>query len=327
MATTTLTLKIVFGAAFFSEGSSQPNVPAVEEMLQALQQSGVSTLDTAHIYGTSEQLLGETKAASRFTIDTKHPGGFSPGSGTKEKVIAGGEESLKKLQTDKVNIFYLHAPDRGTPLEETLAGINELYEQGKFKYFGISNFRADEVENVIRVAKENQLVLPTVYQGNYNPISRKQETELFPLLRKYGLAFYAYSPLAGGFLTKTVEQLLKGGEGRWDPNTFLGKLYNDMYNKPALLSALENWGQIAKEAGISKAELAYRWMAYHSGLRSDLGDALVIGASSVDQLKQTLHGLHQGPLSDDIAGKVGKVWDEVKDESPLDNFNDWFIKQ
>jgi aflatoxin B1 aldehyde reductase len=98
MATASPSPAIVFGAASFSEGSNT----AVEEVLQALDQEGITAIDTAQIYGISEQLLGETKAASRFVIDTKHCGGFAAGQSTKEKVIAGAEESLKKLQTEKV---------------------------------------------------------------------------------------------------------------------------------------------------------------------------------------------------------------------------------
>jgi aflatoxin B1 aldehyde reductase len=209
-----------------------------------------------------------------------------------------------------------------------LSGINELYQAGKFNRFGLSNFRADEVETVIQLAKKKQFVLPTVYQGNYNPISRKQETELCTVLRKHGLAFYAYSPVAGGFLAKSKEQLLRGdAQGRWDPNTMLGTVYHALCNKPTFLDMLDEWDRIAKEAGVSKAELAYRWMAYHSGLRGDLGDAIVVGASSVDQLRQTAQGLRNGPLSDTTVGRIEKVWELVKDEAVLDNFNDWFIKQ
>jgi aflatoxin B1 aldehyde reductase len=104
-------------------------------------------------------------------------------------------------------------------------------------------------------------------------------------------------------------------------------LYHALYNKPTFLDVLDDWGRIAKEAGVPKAELAYRWMAYHSALRGDLGDAIVIGASSVAQLRQTAQGLRNGPLSDTIVGQIEKVWELVKDEAFLDNFNDWFIKQ
>ncbi|EAU29576.1 conserved hypothetical protein [Aspergillus terreus NIH2624] len=318
----------VFGAASFNEQGSHRTAAEVEEMLQVLQQQGITTIDTAQIYGSSEELLGLTHAAARFVIDTKHCGGFAPGNSTKEKVIAGAEESLRKLQMDKVNVFYLHAPDRQTPLEETLEGINALYQAGKFTSFGLSNFRADEVEAVIQLAKQKNFVLPTVYQGNYNPLSRKQETELLPVLRKHGLAFYAYSPLAGGFLAKSKEDLLGGGlSGRWDPRSMFGMVYHGLYNKPVFLDALDDWGRIADEAGVSRAELAYRWMGYHSCLSGEYGDAMVVGASSAGQLERTMQGLRRGALSEDVVERIEMVWEKVRDEAVLDNYNDWFCKQ
>ncbi|KAJ5091010.1 hypothetical protein N7532_009694 [Penicillium argentinense] len=328
MANATPSLTVIFGAAGFNEEGGQRTAIEVEEVLQALKQECITTIDTAQIYGSSEELLGQTNAAACFVIDTKHCGGFAPGNSTKEKVIAGAEKSLKKLQTAKVNIFYLHAPDRQAPLEETLEGIDDLYKAGKFKYFGLSNFRADEVESVIQLAKQKQFVLPTVYQGNYNPLCRKQETELFPILRKYNLAFYAYSPLAGGFLAKSKEELRKGNlKGRWDPKTPFGMVYHGLYNKNAFLDVLDDWARVATAARIPTAELAYRWMRYHSNLSSDLGDAMVIGASNIDQLRQTMQGLRRGPLSEDIVMMIEKVWEKIKDESFLDNYNDWFYKQ
>jgi aflatoxin B1 aldehyde reductase len=177
------------------------------------------------------------------------------------------------------------------------------------------------VEEVVSVAKANNFVLPTAYQGSYSPITRKQETKLFPTLRKNNIAFYAYSPLAGGFLTKTKDQLLEGGKGRWDPGTNIGKLYHSLYKKPALLEALSLWEQISTESGIPRAELAYRWVSYHSILDDQHGDAIIFSASSVEQLKQTIAGLEKGPLGEDVAKKIDAVWKSVENESPLDNFN------
>lgn len=98
--------------------------------------------------------------------------------------------------------------------------VQQLYQLGCFKRFGLSNFLAQDVQKAYDYAKERGYVLPTVYQGNYSPVARLQETLLFPTLRKLGIAFYAYSPLAGGFLTKTAEDI-KQGKGRFNDN-FIG---------------------------------------------------------------------------------------------------------
>jgi aryl-alcohol dehydrogenase-like predicted oxidoreductase len=143
-----------------------------------------------------------------------------------------------------------------------------------------------------------------------------------PTLRKNNISFYAYSPIAGGFLTKTPEQLLAGGEGRWDPSgTYTAKMYNALYNKPVMLKALGSFVDLSKETGISQAELAYRWVAYNSLLEPGLGDGIVIGARFGLQLDQALEALERGPLSEGLATRIESLWEDIKDDSPLDNFD------
>ena len=120
-------------------------------------------------------------------------------------------------------------------------------------------------------------VLPTVFQGNYNPLARHYDTTLFPLLRELNIAFYAYSPLAGGFLVKDAQTLeTGGGQGRWDADHWVGKVYNKLYSKPSLLEALSEWESIANEARVSKAALAYRWVMYNSKLSAEHGDGIIV---------------------------------------------------
>ena len=221
----------------------------------------------------------------------------------------------------QVDIYYLHAPDRQTPFEETLKAINELHKQGRFRRFGVSNFLPEEVEEVVRIAKAKGYVVPSVYQGNYSPIARKQDTLLFPVLRKHNIAFYAYSPLAGGFLTKTREQVESSITARWDHKTPVGKIYTTLYSKPAYFEALTKWNAISDESGIPKAELAYRWVAHNSPLKKENGDAIIIGASSPEQVRQTIQGIKRGPLPDKVVKQIDEVWDLIKDDAGLDNFN------
>ncbi len=187
-----------------------------------------------------------------------------------------------------------------------------------FKRFGLSNYSPEDVQKAYDIAKKNSYVLPTVYQGNYSPVARLQEDKLFPVLRKLGMAFYAYSPIAGGFLTKTAQQI-KDGAGRFGPEA-LGGMYRDMYMKPSYLEALEKWEAIASEEGIPRAELAYRWVTYNSPLKKEQGDAIIVGASTVEQLEQTLKGIENGPLSKKAIEGIDKIWEEIKHEAPTDNF-------
>jgi aryl-alcohol dehydrogenase-like predicted oxidoreductase len=222
-----------------------------------------------------------------------------------------------------VDTYYIHAPENRVPVKETLSAIDKLYKAGKFKRFGLSQYNAAETEEVIRVAKENGYVLPTVFQSNYSAVARRQEKEVLPLLHKHGIAFYAYSPIAGGFLAKTPEQLAQGGEGRWDPKSFFGQMYHGLYNKPSMIKALGEFGAIAKDAGISQAELAYRWLAFNSALQGDLGDGLVIGPKNKTQLLEIVETIRKGPLSEEIGVRVDALWKDVEKDSPLDNWESY----
>lgn len=216
-----------------------------------------------------------------------------------------------------------------------MEGINELYKQGFFKRLGVSNFSPSLVQKTHDICKAKGYPVPQVFQGNYSPVARRQEKELFPTLRKLSMvsaatstwatphtdsmqAFYAYSPLAGGFLTKTKQDVLDG-KGRFDTSTFIGKMYGTLYNRPALMDALASWEAIAKEEGVSRAQLAYRWVKWNSPLKAEYGDALIVGASSVEQVKQTLVGMEEGPLSDKAVKKIDELWETIKHEAPLDN--------
>ncbi|KAL5358586.1 NADP-dependent oxidoreductase domain-containing protein [Aspergillus floccosus] len=310
-------IKLIYGGFFSKNQGATPE--KVREILDYLEEEGISTIDTAEVYFESEELLGEAGAAARFTVDTKVGGGLSQLEATEENVVTSVEASLQKLKTTCVDVLYIHCPDRRVPIKTTLAGINALYKSGKFKRFGLSNFPGNEIEEVIQVAKENNYVLPSVYQGNYNAVARRTETEIMPILRKWNISFYAYSPIAGGFLTKTPAQLIAGVQGRWDPSRWAGKMYNALYNTPCMLRALEKFVSLSHDTGISQAELAYRWVAYHSLLRPELGDGIIFGARFGPQMDETLKGLRKGPLSADVAERINALWEDI-DESPLDNF-------
>ena len=98
-------------------------------------------------------------------------------------------------------------------------------------------------------------------------------------------------------------------------------MYHGMYAKPTLLEALAEWEEIAKEEGVPKAELAYRWVAHNSPLDSKYGDGIIVGASSFEQLEQTLASCNQGPLSDKAVKRIDEVWKKIEHEAPLDNYH------
>ncbi|EEA27391.1 hypothetical protein TMatcc_004322 [Talaromyces marneffei ATCC 18224] len=325
MAPTTNNVKIIFGGAAFNTNYGS-TADKVSEVLAWLEKEGIKTIDTSEVYGDSEELLGAANAAGKgFIIDTKIGGGLAGVKSSGERVVKAAAESLRKLNTDSVDVYFIHTPDKRVPLKDTLHGINQIYKEGKFKRFGLSNFAPAEVEEVCQIALENDFVLPSVYEGNYNAVGRRIETELFPILRKYKIAFYAYSPIAGGFLTKSPEDVMNE-KGRFDTKLMFGKMMNTLYNKPSMLEFLTEFGKLATQEGISQAELAYRWIVYHSHLDGEFGDGIIIGSRFGDHLTATIEGLKKGPLSEEAAKRMDELWKAVEKDSILDNWNDYLSK-
>ena len=313
--------KVVFGAAVIGNYDPYKTASDLQPLLKTLKSHNVNTLDSAQYYGASEATIGtlSSDVKDSLVIDTKWIGGWSPGFSNKQNIIDTGKKSMETLAVKQVDIFYLHANDPESDLAETCAGVNEVYKTGAFKRFGLSNFLPKTVKEVYDICEKNGYVLPSVYQVNYSAVTRKPEEELFPLLRKLNIAIYAYSPIAGGFLAKTRQQI-EAGDGRFN-DVAIGGMYKRMYNKPEYLDLLDKWAHVAEEVGCSRAELAYRWVEYHSALSAEKGDACIVGASSVEQLEKTLKGIENGPLPEKAAKQIGDMYESVKHIAPVDNYH------
>jgi aflatoxin B1 aldehyde reductase len=228
--------------------------------------------------------------------------------------------SLKELGTDCVDIFYLHAADRSVPFAETLKAVNDLHKAGKFVRFAISNYTAFEVAELVLTAQHNGWVRPTLYQGMYNAITRNVEDHLFPALRRYGLDFYAYNPLAGGLFSgkyTTLEETPE--EGRFsDAVGQMGARYRERYFNEHVFGALRVVEPVAKKHNISLIQTALRWMVHHSKLNvKDNGpDGIILGVSSLKQLEENLDALEQGPLPEELVQALDKGWETAKPGTP-----------
>jgi aflatoxin B1 aldehyde reductase len=313
-----MAIKAVFGGGGLGSPQTYPDDASVQAHFEALKREGVDTIDTAQLYPGSEERIGRVPGHEHFTIDTKLFGGFNKGTLVPETILSSARESLSKCAIRQFDILYIHAPDTSVPLEPALEAINQLHKEGLFRRFGLSNFTAEQVQEVYDICKQKGWVLPSVYQGNYNPVARKLETLLFPTLRRLGMAFYAYSPLAGGFLTKTAADI-DAGAGRFN-EAAVGGLYLKLYNRPSFREALSEWNEIAEMEGVSKAELAYRWVAYHGALKEEFGDAVIFGARTIQMVEETARGLKKGRLSETARERIEGIWKKVEKEAPVDNF-------
>jgi aflatoxin B1 aldehyde reductase len=192
--------------------------------------------------------------------------------------------------------------------------IQTLIVIGKFNRFGISNYAAWEVAEICEICERHGWVKPVAYQGVYNALHRAVEPELLPCLRKYGIGFYEFNPLAGGYLTDRYhrgQDELEAGS-RFDPNRSQGQNYRRRYWNDAYFDALDILRPVAKKHGLSEAECALRWMTNHSQLKREYGDAIIIGASSAKQLDENLTNLEKGPLPDEVVQAFDEGWAKVK---------------
>lgn len=304
---------LILGTMTFGESVFSPDV---KDFINTYLDAGYNELDTAYVYneGNCERLLGEAleEIDRPYTIATKvNPriSGKLDGAAAYKQV----NESLERLRLDSVDIVYLHFPDPTTPLDSVLEACADLHEQGKFKELGISNFPAWMVADAWNICDKNGWVKPTIYQGIYNPLTRKAETELNACLNNYGMRFYAFNPMAGGLLTgrySKFEDTPADGRFTHRPN------YQGRYWKKSFFDAVEVIKTVAEKYGITSIEATYRWLAYHSMLNGERGDAILVGASKINHLKQNMETLKAGPLPDDMLAAFEDAWIISKNDSP-----------
>ncbi|KIW72816.1 hypothetical protein PV04_00986 [Phialophora macrospora] len=303
----------IIGDKSVDKGARLDTPDEVQAFLDLFYDAGYRQIDTAQLYslgapGTCEPRLGAAGAGDKFIVDTKVIS-TTPGDHKKENVAKNIQASLSALKMNRVNIEYLHRPDRSTPFEETCEAMDEAFRQGKFKHFGLSNYTADEVKQILDICDRRGFVKPTVYQGQYNPIVRGGEKELFPLLRRNGIAFYAWSPAGGGFFAGNYKKIATGG--RFDTDTLLGGMYTGLYVQPGITAAPEKALAIASKHGIGGHAAALRWTAFHSQLDPKYDDAVIIGASTQEQLTSNLEIIKAGPLPLDVVEALDGLYKEV----------------
>jgi len=309
-----MSLNLVLGTMTFGQ---QAFLEESIEMVRYFVDQGYSELDTAYVYneGECETILGQiigTLGRTRFKIATKvNPriSGKLDGAAVRKQL----PESLKRMDIEQADILYLHFPDPGTPVESALEACDEAYRAGQFVELGLSNFPAWMVADVYHKCKAHGFVLPTVYEGVYNALTRNAERELFDALEAFQMRFYAYNPLAGGMLTGkygSLDDIPQNGRFA------LRKNYQGRYWKESFFDAIRIIRDACTLHDMPMAEAALRWLAYHSKLCEASGDAIIVGASKLSQLQQNVSAVEKGALPDDVVGAFESAWSISKAESP-----------
>lgn len=307
-------MNFVLGTMTFGESVFPPEI---KEFIQIFLDHGNIELDTAYVYneGKCEKLLGEALRdfdREKFKISTKINPRIS-GKLDREAAFTQLNGSLERLCVENVDTLYLHFPDPNTPVEDVLEACSELYNEGKFKELGLSNFPAWMVSDIWNKCDKNGWIKPSVYQGIYNPLTRKAEVELNDALDNYKMRFYAFNPMAGGLLTgKYVNYDEEPVVGRFNnrPN------YKGRYWKKSFFEAVKQLDDVTKKYNISLVDAVYRWLAFNSMLNDERGDAIIIGASKIQHLKQNLSAIDNGPLPKEVCDTFEEAWNITKADSP-----------
>jgi len=322
-------LNVVMGAMTFGAentmGARVHDLNKMQAILDAFRKHGHNEIDTARVYcnGTSEEYLGKIDWKGQgLLLETKLYPTTAMGASMITMKISHSPEDLRKfldislhaLNTTQLEMWYLHAPDRTVDYAVTMKAVNDLYNEGKFKRFGISNYASWEVAEIVTLCRANGWIQPTAYQGLYNAIHRGVEPELFPCLRKFGISFYEFNPLGGGFFTGRytgMDDKVETGS-RFDPEKAQGQNYRKRYWNKTHFDALALIKPVIEKHGLTMPEVALRWVSHHSLMKREHGDSVIIGASSLEHIEQNLIDLEKGPLPEEVVQILDEAWETVK---------------
>jgi 1-deoxyxylulose-5-phosphate synthase len=261
---------------------------------------GVTFFDTADVYplgggaqhaGRTEEIVGtwmqERGARDRIVLATKCRGQTGPRANdqglSRKHIVAAVEASLRRLQTDYIDLYQTHGPDPETPIDETMRALDDLVRSGKVRYVGCSNYRAFQLAKALWTSERLGVARYDCIQPRYNLLFREFDTELFPLCKEEGVGVIVYNPLAGGFLTGKYHKGQDVVEGTRFALPRAGANYQERYWHEAQFDAVEKLGEVVRAHGLSMPRVAVAWV-----LQNPVVSSAIVGASRPEQLDQTL---------------------------------------
>lgn len=292
-------------------------------MLKLVHSKGIRHIDSARIYagGKTESILGECfkqleqdipnyRASTVVTtkVHPSQPNGLSA-RGIRDQL----QSSLQAMGLTRVDELYLHQPDAEHSLKDSLEAVHECVKGGLVGRVGMSNYHETEVQRALDICEQNNWTKPSIYQGLYNPLNRRVEASLLPLLKKNQIDFVAYNPLAAGLLTgKHTPQSSDVLPGRFKNNqNYLPRFYTDSnFRAVDLIKA-------ALPEGMNLVTATYLWLQLHSCLCEN--DGILLGASSIEQLEENIAAcdLSQGvkSLPSTLLDAFEKAWEITQENS------------
>jgi aryl-alcohol dehydrogenase-like predicted oxidoreductase len=296
----------------------QADEAVARRMVDHCLDAGIDFFDTANVYGKgrSEEILGGIlgRRRRRVVLASKVSGRMGDGPDdaglSKPAIRKAIEASLRRLQTDYLDIYYLHQPDYSVPLEETLEAMDELVREGKVRYPASSNYASWQVCRMLWLAEKNGCRPARITQPMYNLLARGIEQEYLPMARELGVSTIVYNPLAGGLLTGKHAREAPQPGSRFDRN----ELYQRRYWHEPFLDAVAELEGVARREGRSMVSLALNWLLHHAP-----ADCVILGASRLEQLEDNLAACRDGPLTPDAVQACDAVWTRLRGVTPRYN--------
>ena len=275
-----------------------------ERIIHRALERGLTWFDTANVYndGESERVLGRALAGRRASAKIATKCGIGKLPGPREglsaaRVAAALDESLGRLGTDHVDLYYLHTPDPATPFEETLGALEAARAAGKIGAWAVSNHASWQVAEMFHICKSRGWSPPRVSQVIYNLLVRQLDLEYFAFAKKFGIHTTVYNPLAGGLLAG------KGLDGKVEPGSRFDKnpMYVRRYLSDRFFELTRAYAALARDAGLTPVQLAYAWIAQRPGV-----DSVLLGPATLEQLDAGIEGCSKA-LPAGVAQKVDEL--------------------
>lgn len=279
--------------------------PEARRIIERAIASGIRVFDTANAYndGASEKILGAAVKDIRKNVRIATKVGFGRIGGKPEglsraRMLAAIDESLSRLGTDYVDIYYLHVPDATVPLEESVRTMGELLAQGKIRSWGVSNYASWQILEMMLIADRLGIERPVIAQQLYNMMIRQLEIEYFAFARAYRLETTVFNALAGGLLSGKHEGIDASQKGsRFDRNP----LYQRRYWTELMFQRVQALTEVARAERMSLSMLSYAWLAGRPGV-----DSVLVGPATVEHLDDALLGLERR-ISPEAAQRIDEI--------------------
>jgi aryl-alcohol dehydrogenase-like predicted oxidoreductase len=297
------------GALMFATQMGNQVADSISIIHKALD-AGINLVDTADRYGDSEEVVGLALKGHRenVVLATKFGSAVSDNpnqrGASRRWITTAVENSLRRLQTDYIDIYQLHRPDPDTDIEETLSALTDLVRDGKIRTFGTSMLPASNIVEAHWVAEQRGLERLRVEQSPYSILNRSIEREVLPIAQQYGMGVLAWGPLGQGMLTGRVRR------GRH--TDVIRAQFNSVFNDQSRLDAVEQLIQLADEAGLPITHLAMAFAISHPGITSAL-----LGARTIEHLDDLLAGM-EAVVSDEVLDRIDEIVPPGTDAGALD---------